>query len=223
MIEIIKDLDKLGQRADEVDLKKDNKLVRDTIISLKDTIREKNLVYLTAPQIDVPIRVFVINFNGNLRSFVNPVISETKGFELSREKCNSLDREYIRPRANDVRVMYQTPLGKIESRQMLGQAAIVFQHAVDHLDGLTLRDVGLEITEEFDKASDDERVELINMYLESLDLKRKEIEKEIEENPELKQVSDAIDFLESVQKGETVASIENVKIDNKDIEVKEDG
>ena len=119
--------------------------------------------------------------------------------------------------------MYQTPLGKIESRQMLGQAAIVFQHAVDHLDGLTLRDVGLEITEEFDKASDDERVELINMYLESLDLKRKEIEKEIEENPELKQVSDAIDFLESVQKGETVASIENVKIDNKDIEVKEDG
>ncbi|MBO7696644.1 MAG: peptide deformylase [Methanobrevibacter sp.] len=223
MIEIIKDLDKLGQRADEIDLKKDNKLVRDTIISLKDTIREKNLVYLTAPQIDVPIRVFVINFNGNLRSFVNPVISETKGFELSREKCNSLDGEYIRPRANDVRVMYQTPLGKIESRQMLGQAAIVFQHAVDHLDGLTLRDVGLEITEEFDKASDDERVELINMYLESLDLKRKEIEKEIEENPELKQVSDAIDFLESVQKGETVASIENVKIDNKDIEVKEDG
>ena len=75
MIEIIKDLDKLGQRADEIDLKKDNKLVRDTIISLKDTIREKNLVYLTAPQIDVPIRVFVINFNGNLRSFVNPVIS----------------------------------------------------------------------------------------------------------------------------------------------------
>ena len=223
MIEIIKDLDKLGQRADEVDLKKDNKLVRDTIISLKDIIKEKNLVYLTAPQIDVPIRVFVINFNGNLRSFVNPVISETKGFELSREKCNSLDEEYIRPRANDVRVMYQTPLGKIESRQMLGQAAIVFQHAVDHLDGLTLRDVGLEITEEFDKASDDEKVELINMYLESLDLKRKEIEKEIEENPELKQVSDAIDFLESVQKGETVASIENVKIDNKEIEVKEDG
>lgn len=222
MIEIIKDLDKLGQRADEVDLKKDNKLVRDTIISMKDIIKEKNLIYLTAPQIDVPIRVFVINFNGNLRSFVNPVISETKGFELSREKCNSLDEEYIRPRANNITVMYQTPLGKIESRQMLGQAAIIFQHAVDHLDGLTLKDVGLEITEEFDKASDDEKVELINMYLESLDLKRKDLEKEIEENPELKQVSDAINFIESVQKGETVASIENVKIDVKDVEVKED-
>ena len=223
VVEIIKDLDKLGQRSDEVDTKKDNKLIRDTIISLKDVIREKNLIYLTAPQIDVPIRVFVINFNGSLRSFVNPVISETKGFELSREKCNSLDAEYIRPRANNITVMYQTPLGKVESRQLLGQAAIIFQHAVDHLDGLTLADVGLEITEEFDKASDDDKVELINMYLESLDLKRKELEKEIEENPELKQVSDAIDFLESVQKGETVASIEDVKVNKKDIEVKEDG
>jgi hypothetical protein len=119
--------------------------------------------------------------------------------------------------------MYQTPLGKIESRQMLGQAAIIFQHAVDHLDGLTLQDVGLEVTEEFDKASDEERVEIINMYLDSLDLKRKELEKEIEENPELKQISDAIDFLESVQKGETVASIEDIELNNKNIEAKEDG
>ncbi len=223
MIEIIKDLEKLSQRSDEVDTKKDNKLIRDTIVALKDIIREKNLVYLTAPQIDVPIRVFVINFNNSLRSFVNPIISETKGFELSREKCYSLDSEYIRPRANNIKVMYQTPLGKVESRQMLGQAAIVFQHAVDHLDGLLLSDVGLEITEEFDKASEDERVELIKMYIDSLDIKRKELEKEIEEDPELKQVSDAINFLESVQKGETVASIEDVKVKGNKIEVKEDG
>lgn len=223
MIEIIKDLEKLSQRSDEVDIKKDNKLIRDTIVTLKDIIREKNLVYLTAPQIDVPIRVFVINFNNSLRSFVNPIITETKGFELSRENCNSLDCEYIRPRANNIKVMYQTPLGKIESRQMLGQAAIVFQHSVDHLDGLLLSDVGLEITEEFDKASEDERVELIKMYIDSLDIKRKELEKEIEEDPDLKQISDAINFLESVQKGETVASIEDIKVKSKEIEVKEDG
>lgn len=221
-MEIIKDLDKLGNRADEVDVKKDNKLIRDTIVSLKDIIRKENLIYLTAPQIDVPIRVFVINFNGSLRSFVNPIISETKGFELAREKCNSLDKEYIRPRSNNIKVMYQTPLGKVESRQMLGQAAITFQHALDHLDGLLLTDVGLEITDEFDKASNEERVELISMYLDSLDIKRKELEKEIEEDPELKQVANAIDFLESVQKGETVASIEDVKLKNNKIEAKED-
>lgn len=212
MRDIIKDLDKLSDRADEVDIRKQNKLIRDTIIELKEIIREKNLTYLTAPQIDVPIRVFVINFNGNLRSFVNPIISETNGFELSREKCNSLDSEYIRPRANTVSVIYQTPLGKIESRKMLGKAAIVFQHALDHLDGLLLSDVGLEITEDFDKASEDDKAELIKMYIDSLDIKRKELEKEIEGDKDLKQVSDAIDFLESVKKGETDASIiENKK------------
>lgn len=212
MRDIIKDLDKLSDRADEVDIRKQNKLIRDTIIELKEIIREKNLTYLTAPQIDVPIRVFVINFNGNLRSFVNPIISETNGFELSREKCNSLDSEYIRPRANTVSVIYQTPLGKIESRKMLGKAAIVFQHALDHLDGLLLSDVGLEITEDFDKASEDDKAELIKMYIDSLDIKRKELEKEIEGDKDLKQVSDAIDFLESVKKGETNASIiENKK------------
>ena len=211
MREIIKDIDRLSDRADEIDVRKQNKLVRDTIIELKDIIREKSLVYLTAPQIGVPIRVFVINFNGNLRSFVNPVISETKGFELSREKCNSLDSEYIRPRANNVSVIYQTPLGKIESRKMLGQAAIIFQHALDHLDGLLLSDVGLEITPEFDEATDEEKEELIKMYIDSIDIKRKELEKEIEGDKNLKQVSDAIDFLESVKKGETDASIVETK------------
>lgn len=212
MRDIIKDLDKLSYRSDEVDIRKQNKLVRDTIIELKEIIREKNLVYLTAPQIDVPIRVFVMNFSGSLKSFVNPVISKTSGFELSREKCNSLDSEYIRPRANSVDVIYQTPLGKIESRKMLGKAAIVFQHALDHLDGLLLSDVGLEITPDFDKASEDDKAELIKMYIDSLDIKRKELEKEIERDKNLKQVSDAIDFLESVKKGETDASIiENKK------------
>ena len=212
MRDIIKDLDKLSYRSDEVDIRKQNKLVRDTIIELKEIIREKNLIYLTAPQIDVPIRVFVMNFSGSLKSFVNPVISKTNGFELSREKCNSLDSEYIRPRANSVDIIYQTPLGKIESRKMLGKAAIVFQHALDHLDGLLLSDVGLEITPDFDKASEDDKAELIKMYIDSLDIKRKELEKEIEGDKDLKQVSDAIDFLESVKKGETDASIiENKK------------
>ena len=207
MKEIIKDLEKLSNRADEVDIRKQNELVRNAIVQLKEVIRDKNLVYLTAPQIGIPIRVFVINFNGNLRSFVNPVISETKGFEFSREVCYSLDNEYIRPRANSVSVIYQTPLGKVESRKMLGKAAMVFQHAVDHLDGLLLCDVGLEITPEFDKASAEEKEEHIKLYMDSLDIKRKELEKEIEGDKDLKQLSDAIDFLESVKKGETDASI----------------
>lgn len=217
MKDIIKDLDELSVRADEVDIRKQNTEVRNAIIQMKEIIKDKNLIYLTAPQIGIPIRVFVINFNGDLRSFVNPIITETNGFELSREKCNSLDSEYIRPRANKICVTYQTPLGKIESRKIPGKSAIIFQHAIDHLDGLLLSDVGLEVTPEFDSATEDERAELINAYFESLDIKRKELNKEIEEDPELKKISDGIDFLESVQKGETDASIISVKNEKSEV------
>ena len=46
------------------------------------------------------------------------------------------------------------------------------------------------------------------MYLNSLDLRSKELNQEIQENPELKQMSDAIDFMTSVYKGETKLEVE---------------
>ena len=95
-----------------------------------------------------------------------------------------------------------TPLGKIESRKMFGLAAIVFQHHIDHLNGLLLSDVGLEIDEAFDNATDDEREEVINAYLDSLDLHRKELAEEIASNEDLSKMNNAINFLEKVQNGE---------------------
>lgn len=217
--EIITDLDILADRSDEVDTKKDNALIRQTVLDLKDTIREQGLACLSAPQIGVKIRVFCINFNGDIRSFVNPIITNVKGFELSRETCPSLPgKTFIRPRHNQIDVAYQTPIGKIESNQLAGLAAKVYQKCVDNLDGLLLCDVGLEIDEDFDKASDKEKEEVIKMYLDSLDIRQKQVEKEIEETPELKKTADAIKFMESVQRGETV--LKTVKLTPEEIEKK---
>jgi peptide deformylase len=202
-MDIITDIEKLSVRTDEVDVRKENKEVREITVALKNAIREHNLTSLSANQIGFDKRVFVINFNGDIRTFINPVITQVKGFELSRETCSSIpDRTFIRPRHNDIMVMYQTPLGKIESKQFMGVAAKVFQHEMDHLDGLLLSDIGLEIDEMFDKATEEERMEVINMYLDSLDIKQKEIDKEIQEDEELKKISDGIDFMTKVQKGE---------------------
>lgn len=215
-MDIITDIEKLSVRADEVDVRKDNKEVREITVALKDTIREHKTLALSAPQIGFDKRIFVINFNGDLRTFVNPVITNIKGFELSRETCSSLPgKTFIRPRHNDIQVMYQTPLGKIESKRFMGAAAKVFQHQLDHLDGLLLSDIGLEIDEMFDNATEEERQQVINMYLDSLDIKQKEINKEIQEDKTLKQISDGIDFMTKVQKGE-------VQIERIPIEVKPD-
>ena len=215
-MDIITDVEKLSVRADEVDVRKDNNTTREITVALKNTIRENNLLSLSAPQIGYDKRIFVINFNGDLRTFINPMITNVKGFELSRETCTSIpDKTYIRPRHNDIQVIYQTPLGKIESKQFMGAAAKVFQHCIDHLDGLLLSDIGLEIDEMFDNATEEERMEVINMYLDSLDIKQKEVDKEIQEDNELKKIAEGIEFIEKVQKGEV--QIERVPMTEEEI------
>lgn len=202
-MDIITDVEKLSARADEVDVRKGNQEVRDITVSLKNAVREQNLLSLAATQIGIDKRIFVINFNGDIRTFINPMITSVKGFELSRETCSSIPgKTFIRPRHNNIQVMYQTPLGKIESKQLLGAAAKVFQHCLDHLDGLLLSDIGLEIDEMFDNATEEERMEVINMYLDSLDIKQKEVGKEIKADDELKKIAEGIEFMEKVQKGE---------------------
>ena len=201
--EIVLDEEKLGVRCDEIDPRTENKLMREIIVELKNKIRENNLIGLAANQIGYDKRIFVLNFQGDLRSFVNPVISEVGQLELSRESCASIpDKEFVRPRHNEITVTYMTPLGKIESRKLIGMAATVFQHELDHLDGMLLSDIGFEVDEDFDNASDEEKEKIVEMYLDSLDLRSKQLNEEIENDAELKQTSDAVKFIQKVQAGE---------------------
>ncbi len=204
--ELVTDYEKLSERCEEFDLTKKNKDAQEIILSLKNTLRTyPEMVGLSAGQIGYTKRILCLNFNGDIRTFVNPIITNVKGFELSRETCHSEpDRTFIRPRHNKVDVTYQTPLGKVESVELVGLAARVMQHHIDHLDGVLLSDIGLEVDSEFDKATDEEKQEVINFYLDSLDIAKSEIETAIQNDPEAKQISDAVRFTESVRKGETV-------------------
>ena len=216
--EIITDYDKLSERCMEFDLTKGNKEAQQIILELKNTIRaNKNMLGLSANQIGHDKRIICLNFNGDIRTFINPIITNAVGFELSRETCNSIPgKTYIRTRNNKVSITYQTPLGKIESTDLVGVASTVFQHHLDHLDGLLLSDVGLEIDEEFDNAPIEEREAVIDMYLDSLDLTGKQLQEEVENDEEGKQLIDAIKFIDSVNSGETV--IESIPLTEEEIE-----
>ena len=107
------------------------------------------------------------------------------------------------PRFGTIHVIYVTPLGKIESRKIIGRSAVVFNHCMDHLNGLLISDIGLEIDELFDNATDDERAEILKMYAESLDLRQKQLEEAIAADEELSKLDSAVDFMVSVQTGDT--------------------
>lgn len=208
---VITDLSKFEDRADEVvNLKKENNEVRETILDLKKLLRDNDWVCLTAPQIGVNKRIMCLNFKGDIRTLINPIITNSKEWLLNREKCPCTPgKEYIVPRNAKVTVMYTTPLGKYESREFAGLAACAVQYGINALDGVLISDFGLEIDENWDKASEEEKDEVLKMYLDSLDMSSKLLKEEIEKNPETKQLSDAINFIESVQKGETKLEKDN--------------
>ena len=209
--DIITDELQMSERAVEIDVRTQATEMREIIKALKDTMREKGLSSLSAPAIGYNRRIFCIDFkDSEIKTFINPIIAQAKGMQLSIEKCVCIpDKEFMRPRNNDLMIIYQRPTGQIENRQIVGMSAIVFQHELDHLDGLLISDVGIEIDEDFHNATEEEQQEVINAYLDALDIKKKEIDTEINTTPELKQLSDGIDFMESVYKGET--KIEPIK------------
>ena len=205
MKDIVKDYDKLSERCEEVDLTKNGSDTLGIIAKMKQVIKDGNLSGLSANQIGYNKRIICINFNGEIRTFVNPVIEKAEGIELSEERCSSIPRKrFIRVRNSRITLMYQTPLAKVKSCVFQGLAAKVVQHHLDHLDGILLSDIGLQIDYRWDKASEEEKEEVLNMYLEALDLNTKELTKEVAKDSDSKQILDAIKFTESVLKGDTV-------------------
>ena len=213
--EIITDIDKLGEWSEVIHPKKEGKELHKIIGELKSTMRAKNLEYLTAPQIGYPKRVFCVKFGANdYRTFVNASISNMAKMTMARETCYSLpDQRFIIPRYNMIELCYYTPLGEIQSCRLVGRSAHVVHHCVDHTDGALTCDIGLEIDDMFDNATDEEREEVIKMYMESLDLRQKQLREEIDNNEELKQMDDAIRFMDSVRKGETILEPTTEKIE----------
>ena len=105
---------------------------------------------------------------------------------------------------------YQTPLGAVETRTFAGLAAGAVQYGLDMLDGILLNAVGLELDENWDNATEEERDEVLEMYCESLDLKRKKMNKELDEDPEAKSMLQAVELLTAVKDGKVELQYEKV-------------
>lgn len=203
---IVTDEVALGEWCVEIDTRKEGKLLQEIVLALKATMKENDLISLTAPQIGYNRRVLCMRFGKNdYRTFINPLIENNTGFQFARETCSSIPgKTFVIPRFNNVKLYFTTPLGKVESTKLSGMSAWKFQHCMDHLNGMLSSDIGLEIDEMFDNATDEERAEVLRMYAESLDIRQKELEAAIAEDKELSDINDASKFIASVKAGETI-------------------
>lgn len=98
-------------------------------------------VGLAAPQVGVPLRIFVVDVGGGrtagqLMTFINPVFVERDGMQQEEEGCLSLpgfNATVARPARAVVRGLSLE--GKEQVIEGTGLLARAFQHEMDHLDG----------------------------------------------------------------------------------------
>jgi peptide deformylase len=102
---------------------------------------------LAGPQAAVNRRIVVANLSGDREKkefeqvFINPEIVQRGGDLKEEEGCLSLPGMYaVIQRAESVNVRYQDLDGNTVERTAEGLEAKLFQHEIDHLDGILILD-----------------------------------------------------------------------------------
>lgn len=101
---------------------------------------------LAAPQIGVPLRVFVVDLSvgrdrSGLITMINPVFVEREGMQLEEEGCLSVPgftATVPRPQRAAVKGLGRD--GQPQNVEGTGLLARAFQHEMDHLDGMLFVD-----------------------------------------------------------------------------------
>lgn len=147
----------LNQRAEEVQV---DQIASPEIQSLIDAMfgmaygeqgdsKNPTLVGLAAPQVGVSKRVILVGVDAKgmgekpeLRAYINPLITQhSKEREEGREGCYSTDRVCgIVERYKSVTIKAYDRNGKLITETHEGFPAKVFQHEIDHLDGVRFPD-----------------------------------------------------------------------------------
>lgn len=106
--------------------------------ALMKVINDKSLIGISANQIRLPYRVFVLRGAENNFVCFNPkIVYSSEESELLDEACPSFPGITVKvKRSKEIRVRFQTPTGSVATLTFTGLTARAFQHELDHLDGV---------------------------------------------------------------------------------------
>jgi peptide deformylase len=115
--------------------------IRRLIDDMIDTMRAAPGVGLAAPQVGVPLRVIVVEYEDQLYAVVNPEIIRREGEITDEEGCLSAPHwQGPVSRAASVVVKGRDRDGKEVRIKAEGWLARIFQHEIDHLEGTLFLD-----------------------------------------------------------------------------------
>lgn len=107
-------------------------------------MREDRGVGLAAPQVGINQRLFIINPTGKPeddRVYINPELSDAEGEDEAEEGCLSLPKITVNVlRSRKLRMRAMNLQGEPFEEVADGYVARIWQHEMDHLDGVLILD-----------------------------------------------------------------------------------
>jgi peptide deformylase len=128
---------------EEIVSEKTQKLIAD----LTDTMIEENGVGIAAPQVGIKERVIIAETPQGIQAFINPeIIARSVRTVASIEGCLSVPGVAgTVKRHSSVKVKAKNARGEDLTVKANGLLAIIFQHEIDHLDGVLFIDRATKI------------------------------------------------------------------------------
>lgn len=120
--------------------------INDLLADLKSTVKVANGLGLSAVQIGVPLRVFIIDLSAiditaDFKVFIDPEIIESSGMVEYEEGCLSFPGIFQRlSRPERVTVKASDENGQEFTMEAVGLTARAILHEYDHLDGVLFID-----------------------------------------------------------------------------------
>jgi peptide deformylase len=133
----------LRKKCTDIELEYPN--LKELLENMYETMYDSHGIGLAAPQIGLPIRVFIVDGSpiegikpeGFKQTFINPVIIEEWGEEWKYEEgCLSIPTIHENvSRKPELRIKYMDENFKEHEKTYDGMAARIIQHEYDHIEG----------------------------------------------------------------------------------------
>lgn len=142
--------DILRQKSENVSEKDlHSKEVQDLIDSMIETMNHEKGVGLAGPQVGKHLRIIIAETKDGSKAFVNPkIIARSEKMVDSQEGCLSIPGVFgIVKRHDTVKVKAKDRNGDPVRLKTDGLLSVIFQHEIDHLDGILFIDKAEKIIE----------------------------------------------------------------------------
>jgi peptide deformylase len=116
--------------------------IRDLSQDMKETMKRKDGLGLAGPQIGESKRIIIVQTAKGAEVFINPKITgKSREREIMEEGCLSFPGLFLKiRRAREIELEFLDLRGEKKEMKAEGLSARIFQHEIDHLDGILFID-----------------------------------------------------------------------------------